>query len=365
MTQKQKPTVFQIVQHLRPGGLEVMALSLLQAMTGRAHVKIIALDGTKDDALTHWPLLNSHADDLIFLDKKPGWSARTLFHLARLFQRHSPDVVHTHHIGPLLYGGLAARLTRTPALIHTEHDGWHLHKNAKIQKRLLRGLKPTLIPVAQQVAQCLTESCGVRADRVIPNGIDSTAFTPGHKTAARQQLGLPLDRVLIGTAGRLEAVKGQRFLIEAMSALPDHVHLVLAGDGTEAAELRQRTKARSLSHRVHFMGRVDRMPLFYQALDLFCLPSLHEGFPLSPLEAQACGLPCVLSDVGGAAETLCPAQGRLARAGDVQDLAACLRDLLSQDHTTAPRDFVLRRFTRDQMRDAYSALYDMNTAQMA
>ena len=364
MTQTQKPTVFQIVQHLRPGGLEVMALTLLQAMTDRAHVKIIALDGAKDEALTHWPTLNNHADDLIFLDKKPGVSARALFRLVRLFQRHRPNVVHTHHIGPLLYGGLAARLTNS-ALIHTEHDGWHLQKNAPLQKRLLRGLKPTLVPVAQQVAQCLADSCGVSAERVIPNGIDSTAFTPGHKTTARQQFGLPLDKVLIGTAGRLETVKGQRFLIEAMTALPDHVHLVLAGDGTEATELRQRTKARSLSHRVHFMGRVDRMPLFYQALDLFCLPSLHEGFPLSPLEAQACGLPCVLSDVGGAAETLCPTQGRLARAGDVQDLVACLRDILSQERTTAPRDFVLRRFTRDRMRDAYAALYDMSTAQMA
>ncbi|WP_325205897.1 glycosyltransferase [Vibrio sp. 03_296] len=75
-----------------------------------------------------------------FFDKGAGIRVQTIRYLVKLFRQFSPDVVHTHHIGPLLYGGLAARLSGVACRIHTEHDGWHLTqtKNALLQTLALK-----------------------------------------------------------------------------------------------------------------------------------------------------------------------------------------------------------------------------------
>ncbi|WP_343563403.1 glycosyltransferase [Kiloniella sp. b19] len=354
---KNKATIFQIVQHLRPGGIEVLALNILEKLRDHSNLMVISLEGTKDEALQSWPVLQDYRDQLIFLNKKPGWSVATLLRLVTLFKQQRPDAVHTHHIGPMLYGGLAARITGVQTLLHTEHDGWHLTVNGTLQRKLIRLLKPAVIPVAYQVAGCLAKFCGAKATRIIHNGVDCDRFKPGDKQAAREHFSLPAKPVLIGTAGRMESVKGHRFLIEAMNGLPEHVHLVLAGDGSLRRELEDLSAECALSHRIHFLGRIDDMPGFYQALDLFCLPSLNEGFPLSPLEAQACAVPCVLTNVGGSAETLCPHSGRLAKAGDALDLSERLQDALAQKKSGTARDFILQHFELHKTLEAYCSLY--------
>jgi glycosyltransferase involved in cell wall biosynthesis len=72
------------------------------------------------------------------------------------------------------------------------------------------------------------------------------------------------------------------------------------------------------------------MPAFYRAIDIFCLPSFKEGFPLSPLEAQSAGVPVVASDTGGMKETLCPINGHLVVAGNVEQLSETLLKVVTQ-----------------------------------
>ncbi|NMS58161.1 glycosyltransferase, partial [Vibrio parahaemolyticus] len=112
-------------------------------------------------------------------------------------------------------------------------------------------------------------------------------FKSGDQTATRHLFELPTDKIVIGVAGRLEAVKGHKALIEAFSHLTPNTHLAIAGDGSQRAQLEAQVRTFKLEDRVTFLGLVDDMPSFYQSLDLFCLPSLQEGFPLSTLEAQA------------------------------------------------------------------------------
>ena len=176
--------------------------------------------------------------------------------------------------------------------------------------------------------------------RVIKNGIDTYRFSPGNPITARHKLNLPEQTTLIGCSGRLEKVKGHHILLEAVARLPEDVHLVLAGNGSREIPLRQQAEVLGISERVHFLGQIDEMPTFYQAIDLFCLPSLNEGFPLSPLEAQACGIPAVITDVGGARETLSPDIGKLVGKGDPQQLAIALQEMLEQPNPYNPRTFV-------------------------
>jgi len=361
--QEKKRPVFLIVQHLRPGGIEVLALNLLEKLRGERELHIIALEGTRAAAMAHWPVLQACPDRLHFVNKGAGLSPMAMVKLIGLFLRYRPQAVHTHHIGPMIYGGMAARLCGIRTLIHTEHDGWHLRRNGGLQAKIMRFLRPMMIAVAGHVGHCVARECKTMTPRTIYNGIDTHVFSPGNKTMARLYFGLPKKVRIIGCAGRMEEVKGQRYLIEALQYLPQDVHIALAGDGSLRQDLESHARDLGVGARIHFLGRVDAMNRFYRAVDVFCLPSLNEGFPLSPLEAQACGIPAVLSDVGGCAEALCPRTGTLTKAGDAEDLADKLQQTLNADQTQSqsPRDFILDHFDLDAIAAAYDAVYTNNT----
>ena len=148
---------------------------------------------------------------------------------------------------------------------------------------------PTVVADAELVAKSIRQYIPLFRPSVIMNGIDTERFQPGQQSMARDQLSLPKDVPIIGCAARLTAVKAHNILISAFSQLPNHIHLALAGGGELEEELKKLAQSLNVSDRVHFLGVVDDMPTFFHALDVFCLASMREGLPLSPLEAQACG----------------------------------------------------------------------------
>ena len=357
--------VVQVVQHLRPGGIETMALDLCSFTQSSKKPLIISLEGSYREALRHWPRLQRYNSRVIFLNKQPGIKPLLILRLSRLLKRIDADVVHTHHLGPLLYAGLAARLAGIKQLVHTEHDAWHLNnpRHRQLQKAIIRFTQPLLVADAHIVASAMCRQLNIDKVEVVTNGIDTQYFKPGQQSLARKHLGLPLNAPLIGSSGRLEAVKGHRFLFQALCDLPQDVHLALAGEGSMKQQLQQLAVELGLSQRIHFLGRVDFMPRFYQALDVFCLPSLNEGMPLSPLEAQACNVPTLVTDVGAASETLCPDTGVLIPAQDVDALSLNLLQVLSahlKSHSTStqasPRSFVQSHCDVRLMVHAYSQL---------
>jgi glycosyltransferase involved in cell wall biosynthesis len=115
--------------------------------------------------------------------------------------------------------------------------------------------------------------------------------------------------------------------------------------------------ALGLDGRVNFLGRVDTMPRFYQALDVFCLASRHEGLPLSLLEAQASGVRAVALDVGGVRDALCPSTGYLIKDGDEAGLTTALDQAISLPCLTDPRDFVVASRNITAMVRGYDQLY--------
>ena len=352
-------TVIQVVQHMRPDGIETMALDLADFCEQHERTFIISLEGDIESAIHHWPRLKPVADRLIFLGKKPGLAPVLIFRLSQLFKKLKAGTVHTHHIGPLLYAGMAARLSRIKCLIHTEHDAWHLNdpRQRNLQRWAVRLIQPQLVADANSVADGMRQQLHYTKDiRVIHNGIDTERFIPGDQRKARQYFALPQNVEIIGCSGRMEEVKGQKTLIYALTQLPHTIHLALAGTGSTETGLRHLVQTLGLNSRVHFLGRIDEMPTFYQTLNIFCLPSLNEGLPLSPLEAQACGIPTVVTNVGGSRETLCPASGMLIPAGDADAMASTLRRMLNQPHETSPRHFVQQHGDVRMMARGYATL---------
>lgn len=354
-----KPTIIQVVQHLRPGGIETMALDLARQFGQYCNVHIVSLEGDKHQAIAAWPRLRPFTQQLHFLGKQPGLRISLVKTLADTFRNLNATAVHSHHIGPLFYTALAARLAGIDTHVHTEHDAWHLNapSNRRLQGSLLRLLPPRLVADCNAVAEVLTRLFPFSAPDVIVNGVDTQHFTPVSeplRQQARARLGIPVRQgLLIGCAARLEAVKGHEFLLQALSHTHYPINLALAGDGSLRKHLERRVEELGLKQRVYFLGNLDNMLPFYHALNLFCLPSLNEGLPLSPLEAQACGIPVIVSRVGGCESIVCPHTGELVAPGNVQALSDALMRHCCVQMSHSPRAFVLQSGNLRQTASSY------------
>ena len=357
-------TVVQIVQHLRPGGIEVLALELMQEMKPSYDTYIISLEGTKESALESWPALQAVEDRLIFLDKPDKISLMTVWRLIRELKRLKAKTIHTHHLGPLLYGGIAAGILNIRQHIHTEHDIWHLYntKHRSIQNMLFRLFSPIVVADSTCVSQGLQNMWPELPVTLIYNGVDTQKFSAGCSKHARSQLGLPPNNFIIGCSGRLEEVKDHQILLNILTSFPPSYHIALAGDGSLRTDLEKLSDTLNIRDRIHFLGHQDNMQLFYQAIDVFCLPSQNEGLPLSLLEAQSASIPVISSNVGSCEEAVCPATGALFPAGDSKHLLSCLTKVITQvlcrKHDGNPRQHIVQNFSLERMVNEYSTLIE-------
>lgn len=137
--------------------------------------------------------------------------------------------------------------------------------------------------------------------QMIPNGIDIHRFTysEAKRKIVRQSLGILEDEFVIGHIGRFTKPKNHIFLLQTFSAyLKKHPHswLLLVGDGTLLQPMKKICGQMNIMNHVIFTGARSNTEDYYQAMDVFAFPSLWEGLPVSVVEAQASGLPCLISD---------------------------------------------------------------------
>ncbi len=347
--------IVQIVQRLTPGGLEVLAIDLSLRLGGEN--VIFSLELTEAEMTRRWPLLGTLPLRITGFGKPAGLHPGLILKLARELKAAAPRAVLTHHVGPMLYGGLAARLAGVPVIAHVEHDVWHYASRSDRWIARLVGLlaRPQVVAVSEAVAAAMRKLMPWSRISVIRNAVDTARFAPAGKAEARSRLGLPLDRAIVGAAGRLEEVKGQDVLLRALALLPG-VLLVLAGDGSQAEAFQALAVDLDIAERVMFLGYRSDMEVVYPAFDVVALPSRAEGLPLSVLEAQACDIPVVASDVGSVREGLAPGASRLVPAGDAPALASALADLLAHPPAVGPRGFITEQFSWERMVAAYRRL---------
>lgn len=138
--------------------------------------------------------------------------------------------------------------------------------------------------------------------RLWPTRVDTDVFKPGDVRSARQAAGLPTDKVLVVTSGRLNWVKGWPLLLETLVGSDPRWHIVFVGDGEDRAALLARAAAMGLAARITVTGfqPPPGVARCIQAADVFAMASHHEGFSTSMLEALACGKPIVSTAVSSA-----------------------------------------------------------------
>lgn len=336
--------IVHVVQRMAPGGIETLVLDLVAS--GSGDERVVSLDGTTADLVTEWPALAPISSRIDAFQAGAGLKPELIFKLVRHFKELCPSVVFLHHVGPYLYGGIAARLAGVDRVVHVEHDVWHygLARRRSIARALEVLVRPHHVAVSRHVAGVVRDVSRSADVSVIHNGIDLDRFIAGDRDEARRQFGLPLDVKIVGSIGRLVEVKGHAELIRTAAMLGDDCHVAIVGDGPERQRLAQLAAASCVDRRVHFVGHIDGVERVLPAFDVFCLPSYSEGFPRSIVEAQAAGVPVVATDVGGVGEAVCPHTGHLVAPRDPTALAIAIQKVLSRGPAVSPRDHVAARF---------------------
>lgn len=248
-------------------------------------VFIHKLDVGKDDR-HHWTQM-----EILRFSWRAYWKARSLA------ESNEYDLVHAWFTVPS--GAIAERLglPYLVALRGSDVPGYNERFNLqyKVLKPLIRRIwrhADAVVANSQALKDLALETLTVDID-VIPNGVDVGEFTPDYER------GEPLQVLCVS---RLVQRKGIRYLIEAVANLD--VELTLVGEGPQEAELEALVSELGIENRVFIEGYIphEQLPEYYQASDVFVLPSFNEGMSNSLLEAMASGLPVVVTQTGGTAE---------------------------------------------------------------
>ena len=214
------------------------------------------------------------------------------------------DILHTHLTQSQLFGPWAAGgLKRRPKLVTTEHDTAHRRLGTwwgkPFDRRIYRRYS-RIACISEAVRDMLVHWQPQTSGKlvVIPNGIDGSAFGSSRRCDSRRPGPLRLLSV-----GRLVPKKGYATAMEALGALHDFDwEWTLVGEGEEREALASRAREKGIAERVHFAGFVEDPRPYYDAADLFLMPSRWEGFGLVAAEAMASGVPVLASKVPGLAE---------------------------------------------------------------
>ena len=313
------------------------------------------------------------------LDKQAGRNLSYYIRLWRLLRRLRPDIVHTRNL-PTIDLVPTIVLAGVRHRVHGEHGRDILEIDGENRKynAIRRAMSPWIqryVSVSRDIEAWLRDSIGIPAHKIaqIYNGVDTDKFFAA--ADARPPLpsaaGAPVNGFVVGTVGRMEAVKDQLTLVKAfirLCGMPGGKgappFLVLIGEGSLREPAETLLRDAGFLDRAWFAGSRDDVADLLRAIDLFVLPSINEGISNTVIEAMATGLPVVATRVGGNPELVVEGQtGTMVPPRAVDALAGVLRNYVENprlcvQHGTAGRFRAVEMFSMRAMVDGYLSVYD-------
>lgn len=345
--------VCHLIQYFEVGGIERLVLTLgsrMRELQVATTAVAYAGDGPFRDAF------RKAGVPTWFFPTSPGIQLRLVPQLARFLREGGFQVLHSHHVGPFLYGGATARLAGI-AHVHTEHSR-ELYDTPR--RRMLGRVMPAMarvVTVSDELAEWRSNNFGDRPE-VVANGV---ARQNGIAPAI-----LPVEdgALVVVSVARLAPEKDHITLLRAFAEarVGRSVELVLVGTGPERAAIEAEVQRLGLNNQVKLLGARDDVASVLAASHVFALSSSREGLPLALLEALAAGLPVVATAVGEIPAVVSQSIGRVVPAGDSAAFGKALAELL--DHAEfreraagAGRSLIRSRYDEDQMVVRYAEIY--------
>ena len=315
--------------------------------------------------------------DIPFLCREvtPYNDLRAFLSLYKLVKKENFDIIHTHSSKAGLLARLAAKLNETPVIIHTIH-GFAFNDFMNVFKKnffiyvekILARWTDVLITVSNLNKKKIVD-LNIAEEKNIKNiysGIDLKLFNNKRNYEFRKELNLDVDKLLIGSVGRLSHQKDPITMINAFDIVskkfPD-AHLVLVGDGGLKEKIIEKIDQLKLNNRIHLTGNKNNPWDVYHSLDLFIMSSIYEGLGRSITEALSCGVPVVCTAVEGVPEIIKDdITGILVPPKDSNKLAdGIIRSLIDMESAKIKaeegRRFVQDNFDVNKMVKDIDALY--------
>lgn len=320
-------------------GAEVQLLALmthLVRLQGFEWSVILFNEGRLADELRKLPL------SLTIISERHYSPLAIASRLAKIFRQFRPDIVHTHKYKDSILGSVVARCMGVPHVVRVVHGMPEPFKglsNVKMagytiaDRFVTRRLVDKVVAVSSDIEKVLARTYGLNRVVCIHNGIDLDAV---HVTMQRPEMRrvwhINDKAVLIGIVGRLVPVKGHAVLLEALRILRQSNHnvtLCIVGDGPLRGDIEAEANRLGLGQSVIFCGHQVQSYDFINMMDIFVLPSLHEGIPMVLLEAFALKRPVIASRVGGIPEVVSHGHsGMLVSPSNAAELASAIRNLI-------------------------------------
>lgn len=298
----------------------------------------------------------------------------TVRKVARIIDDYQIDIVVCQFRRAMGIGVAAALLSkRRPKVIGVMHGivGGRVSFSRRFANFLIYRRLSRLVSVSiEGISDILKMNLWLSPDKVvaIQNGIICDPYLSPPNKSRVELFGETLaNGFLFAMVGRLAPKKNHERVIRALAELKDNfpnTHLIIVGEGPERIRLENVIERLNVSDNVHFLGFRADIPDIVKNVDVFMLPSIHEGLPLALMEAMAAGRPVITSDVGGMKEVVNSEDvGLLVDPHSQVSIARAMHSLLSAESATREifgrkaRDRVLQQFTHERMANDYENLY--------
>lgn len=367
-----------IIQLKAPGGAERMLMQMLLSQKQSLHNKMVVVLGEAGA----WGEELRHAGVTVHeLSMNSAFDAPSTFlRLKKVLRSFRPDIVQTWMYHSDFLGGLAAYFAGFKNIIWGIHRTSLVATDSPVTKLVMKmcammssWLPRKIIPVAEAGKKAHI-AAGYDASKieVIPNGFDFSKLTATAEQRAefRRACGFTDDDLVVGCLGRFHKVKGQDNFVKAagliLKSKPDtNIKFLMVGkdcDTTNAELMGWINQHNGLSDRMVLLGNRNDVAVCLAGMDIFCLPSRTECFPLCLGEAMAMSLPCISTDVGdagflsGGTALLVPPQNEQAMAAAVLQVAS-LDEAARKEMGARGKERVLAEFAIDKVSERYDAVY--------
>jgi len=358
--------VLHLIESSETGGAETVVISLVENLDRNRYRSFVCLlsDGWLNTQLQRRGI------ETMVISQPRSVDFLWIYRVYRTLRDRSIHVMHSHEFATNVYGSLLSLVSGIPIVTTAHGKNYYAEKWRRRLAYRFAARQSTMVAVSEDLKRFLTQRVGIPPGniRVVHNGIDlhRYALSERHSTT-RKDLGIDARQPVIGTVGNLFAVKGQTYLLRACAVVardfPDFV-LLVAGEGGQLGALEDEARSLGIGGNVKFLGFREDVPYLLQAMDVFVLPSLSEGLPLSILEALALQKPIVASNVGGIPEVVKDGvTGYLVPSKDPKALAEKI--ILLLHHPQVAADFVKEgrkrveeAFSLEQMIQEYQSLYE-------
>ncbi len=352
--------VLHVIDSLDLGGAQVVLENLIRhGDAARFEFEVAAMHG-RGQMWDRLAALGVPMHSLSHHHKVPLYVPR----LIRQFLSRNFDVVHTHLLAANIIAKPIAAMCGVRVRINHDHCNDKLtdpRRWALPADKITNTLSTHIVAVSESTRDFLVNHESIARDRVttIHNGIDTDIYQPrlALRRASREKWGLPATAFIVGGIGRLTHQKNFELFLNIAAQIPN-AHFVIGGTGEDEAALRAQVARLGLGERVKFLGYVGDMPSLWPALDCLLLTSRYEGLPITILEAMACGVPIVASNLDGMREILRDGENAaLVPPSDIAPFVEAVRRLIdqpdyaaalaSQALSTVRADYSASRMARD------------------